>query len=69
VNTPLTEPVSKPNRGFETASYPKSLFKIWIFGVANAKILPCRHQKSPKIGIFAVYYRKNPQFEQALSNL
>jgi inorganic pyrophosphatase len=28
---------------------PKSLFKIWNFGVANAKILPCRLQKSPKI--------------------
>jgi hypothetical protein len=72
----------------------KSLFKIWNFGVANAKILPCRlHrtegsqspkivifavyltakiynlnrlQKSPKIGIFAVNNRKDPQFEQAL---
>jgi hypothetical protein len=33
----------------------QSLFKIWNFGVANAKILPCRLQKSPKIGIFAVY--------------
>ncbi|MDR2483277.1 MAG: hypothetical protein LBD08_06560 [Treponema sp.] len=27
----------------------KSLFKIWNFGVANAKILPCRLKKSPKI--------------------
>jgi hypothetical protein len=34
---------------------PKSLFKIWNFGVANAKILPYRLQKSPKTGIFAVY--------------
>jgi hypothetical protein len=35
--------------------FAKSLFKIWNFGVANTKILPCRLQKSPKIGIFAVY--------------
>jgi hypothetical protein len=33
----------------------QSLFKIWNFGVANAKILPCRLQKEPKIGVFAVY--------------
>jgi hypothetical protein len=33
----------------------KSLFKIWNFGVVNAKILPCRLKKSPKIGIFTVY--------------
>jgi hypothetical protein len=33
----------------------KSLFKIWNFGVVNAKILPCRLEKSPKIGIFSVY--------------
>jgi hypothetical protein len=47
---------------------PKSLFKIWNFGVANTKILPCRLQKSPKIGIFRSIYRKNPQFEQALKD-
>jgi hypothetical protein len=35
---------------------PKSLFKIWNFGVTNAKILPCRLEKSPKIGIFSVYW-------------
>ncbi|MDR2478182.1 MAG: hypothetical protein LBD48_02585 [Treponema sp.] len=34
----------------------KSLFKIWNFGVANTKILPCRLEKSPKIGIFSVYW-------------
>jgi hypothetical protein len=34
---------------------PKSLFKIWNFGVANAKILPYRLKKSSKIGIFAIY--------------
>jgi hypothetical protein len=35
----------------------KSLFKIWNCGVINATILPCRLEKSPKIG---------PQFEPAL---
>jgi hypothetical protein len=33
------------NRVFQRFPYgfpPKSLFKIWNFGVANAKILPCR---------------------------
>jgi hypothetical protein len=37
------------------SAFPKSLFKIWNFGVVNAKILPCRLEKSPKIGIFSVY--------------
>jgi hypothetical protein len=40
---------------FPMMAAAQSLFKIWNFGVANAKILPCRLQKSPKIGIFAVY--------------
>jgi hypothetical protein len=42
--------------GFAQAlAVSQRLFKIWNFGVANAKILPCRLKKSPKIGIFTVY--------------
>jgi hypothetical protein len=47
--------------------FPWSLFKILNFGVANAKILLCRLQKSPKIGIFAVYWPQKSTFKQALT--
>jgi hypothetical protein len=40
----------------------QSLFKIWNFGVANAKILPCRLQKSRKPGFLRAIDRKNPQY-------
>jgi hypothetical protein len=44
----------------------KSLFKIWNFGVENAKILLYRLQKSPKSGFLWSIDRKKPQFEQTL---
>jgi hypothetical protein len=50
----LKEQDKRYDRLTEIAKF-KSLFKIWNFGVANAKILPCRLQKSPKTGIFVVY--------------
>jgi hypothetical protein len=49
-------PLTPQNRQFE------SLCKIWNFGVANAKILPCRLQKSRKSRFLRAIDRKNPQY-------
>jgi valyl-tRNA synthetase len=52
---PGTDHAGIATRHMAEKMFRKSLFKIWNFGVTNAKILPCRLQKSPKTGIFAVY--------------